>query len=57
MSEKFNGIVTSGVCEVMEWEETWNCSKSVVKWRNISEISLVTTIGLESNPFIFFNKK
>jgi len=45
------------VCEVVEWKETRNCSKSAMKWRNMSEMSLATTIGLESNPFILFSPK
>jgi len=28
-----------------------------MKWRNMNEMSLATTIGLESNPFILFTPK
>jgi len=42
---------------MVEWKETRNCSKSAMKWRNMSEMSLATTIGLESNPFILFTLK
>jgi len=31
-----------------------NCSKNAMKGRNMSEMSLFTTIGLESNPFMLF---
>jgi len=47
----------SDVCEVVEWKETQNCSKSAMKWRNISEMSLTITIGLKSSPFIIFTPK
>ena len=42
---------------MVEWEETRNCSKTAMKWRNMSEMSLATTIGFESNPFILFTPK
>ena len=42
---------------MVEWKETCNYSKSAMKWRNISEMSLTTTIGLESNPLILFTPK
>ena len=45
------------MCEVAEWEETRNWSKSAMKWRNMSEMSLTTTIDPESNPFILFSLK
>jgi len=45
------------MCEVVEWKETQNCGKSAMKSRNMTEMSLATTIGLESNPFILFTLK
>ena len=45
------------MCEVVEWKEIRNYSKSAKKWRNMSEMSLATTIGLESNLFILFTPK